>query len=201
MRLLTDPPRLDCGGEHFEPGIGRQVRHIVFLLPGRSPLANEPDLVARHALHAIVEHPVLMAIRNADAASCKVACQPTSGAASPADLLPFLIGQHRIGRDRRPVRDVIPPRVRADPFAARRSQALRASPQWVRAKARWYDTGGACQSSRRGRSGQHRPERRSGVAKARLPTAGRAPSKPGGKGRLTPIPRRPARSRNALRRR
>src|SRR5215211_7011616 len=33
---------------------------------------------------------------------------------------------------------VIPPRVRADPFAARRSQALRASPQWVRAKARWY---------------------------------------------------------------
>jgi hypothetical protein len=47
-----------------------------------------------------------MAIRNADAASCQVACQPTSGAASPADLLPFLIGQHRIGRDRRPVRDV-----------------------------------------------------------------------------------------------
>src|SRR5215213_5845196 len=34
---------------------------------------------------------------------------------------------------------VIPPRVRADPFAARRSQALRASPQWVRAKARWYE--------------------------------------------------------------
>src|SRR5215213_7129441 len=33
---------------------------------------------------------------------------------------------------------IIPPRVRADPFAARRSQALRASPQWVRAKARWY---------------------------------------------------------------
>src|SRR5215218_11412682 len=34
---------------------------------------------------------------------------------------------------------LIPPRVRADPFAARRSQALRASPQWVRAKARWYE--------------------------------------------------------------
>src|SRR5829696_4578052 len=34
--------------------------------------------------------------------------------------------------------EVIPPRVRADPFAARRSQALRASPQRVRAKARWY---------------------------------------------------------------
>jgi hypothetical protein len=34
---------------------------------------------------------------------------------------------------------VLPPRVRADPFAARRSQALRASPQRVRAKARWYN--------------------------------------------------------------
>ena len=33
---------------------------------------------------------------------------------------------------------VIPPRVRADPLAARRSQALRASPQCVRPKARWY---------------------------------------------------------------
>src|SRR5215211_7872646 len=39
---------------------------------------------------------------------------------------------------------IIPPRVRADPFAARRSQALRASPQWVRAKARWYEAAWAC---------------------------------------------------------
>ena len=43
--------------------IGRQVRHIVFLLPGRPPLADEPDLVTRHALHTVIEHPVLMAIR------------------------------------------------------------------------------------------------------------------------------------------
>ena len=66
--LFTDPPSLDRGSERLDGGIGRQVRHIVFLLPGRPPLADEPDLVARHALHAVIEHPVLMAIRNADTA-------------------------------------------------------------------------------------------------------------------------------------
>jgi hypothetical protein len=30
------------------------------LLPGRPPLADEPDLVARHALHTVIEHPVLI---------------------------------------------------------------------------------------------------------------------------------------------
>jgi len=84
MRLLTDPPRLDGGGQHLERGIGRQVRQVVFLLSGRPALADEPDLLARHALHAIVEHPVLMALRNADTTSRKEACEPTSGAPTPA---------------------------------------------------------------------------------------------------------------------
>ena len=66
VRLFTDPPRLDRGGEHFgldrggehfgldrggehfERGVGRQVRHAVFLLSGRSALAGKPDLVTRH---------------------------------------------------------------------------------------------------------------------------------------------------------
>ena len=63
--LFTDPPGLDRGSERLDGGIGRQVRHIVFLFPGRPPLADEPDLVTRHALHTVIEHPVLMAIRNA----------------------------------------------------------------------------------------------------------------------------------------
>lgn len=74
--LLADPSRFDRGGERFEGGIGRQVRHIVFLLSGRPPLADEPDFVARHELHTIVEHPVLMAIRNPDTAGCEDTCQP-----------------------------------------------------------------------------------------------------------------------------
>ncbi|GLS35785.1 hypothetical protein GCM10010869_13740 [Mesorhizobium tianshanense] len=50
---------------------------MVFLLSGRPPLANEPDLFARHALHPIIEHPVLMAIRNADTAGREETGQPT----------------------------------------------------------------------------------------------------------------------------
>src|ERR1700691_1141644 len=50
VSLFTDPPGLDRGSERLDGGIGRQVRHIVFLLPSRPPLADEPDLVTRHAL-------------------------------------------------------------------------------------------------------------------------------------------------------
>ena len=32
--LFTDPSGLDRGSERLDGGIGRQVRHIVFLLPG-----------------------------------------------------------------------------------------------------------------------------------------------------------------------
>ena len=68
MRLLTDPSGFDRGGERFEARVGRQVRHIIFLLAGRPAFADEPDLVARHALHAIIEHTVLMTVRHAHAA-------------------------------------------------------------------------------------------------------------------------------------
>ena len=85
MRLFTDPSRLDRGGEHFERGIGRQIRYVIFLFPGRSSLADEPDFVAWHALHAVIEHPVLVAIRNADTTSREEACQPTFGSAAPTD--------------------------------------------------------------------------------------------------------------------
>src|SRR5664279_1587515 len=64
MRLLADPSGFDRGGEHLEARVGWQVRHIVFLLASRPAFADEPDLVARHALHTIVAHAVLMAIRN-----------------------------------------------------------------------------------------------------------------------------------------
>src|SRR3954471_24580296 len=58
MSLLADPPGLDRGGEPLEGDIGRQIRDIELLLSGRPPLADKPDLVSRHALHPIVEHPV-----------------------------------------------------------------------------------------------------------------------------------------------
>lgn len=100
MRLFADPPRLDRGGEHFERGIGRQVRRVIYLLSGRSPLADKPDLVTRHALHAVVEHPVLMTFRDADPASREEAGQPPLGAAPPANLPSSVVGQHRLSGHR-----------------------------------------------------------------------------------------------------
>ena len=105
--LFTDPSGLDRGCERLDGGIGRQVRQIVFLLPGRPPFANEPDLLARHALHTIIEHPVLMAIGNADTAGREETCQPTFCAPPPADLLPFPSRQHRFSRERGLIRDVV----------------------------------------------------------------------------------------------
>jgi hypothetical protein len=107
MRLLTDPSGFDRGGEHLEARIGRQVRQIVFLLASRPALADEPDLVAGHALHTIIEHAVLMAIRNADTAGREETCQPTFGAPPPADPLPFPSSQQRFGSDRGLIRDVV----------------------------------------------------------------------------------------------
>jgi len=54
MPLFADPSRLDRGGECPEAGVWRKVGHVVFLLACRSALADEPDLLARHALHATV---------------------------------------------------------------------------------------------------------------------------------------------------
>ena len=73
MCLFTDPSGFDRSDEHLDGGIGRQVRHIVFLLSVLPPRADEPDLIARHALHTIIGHAVLMAVRNPDAAGCEEA--------------------------------------------------------------------------------------------------------------------------------
>ena len=51
------------GGAHFERSIGQQVRDVMFLLSGRSALADKPDLVARDAFHADTEHTVLITFR------------------------------------------------------------------------------------------------------------------------------------------
>jgi hypothetical protein len=50
---------------------------------------------------------VLMAIRNADTAGREETCQPTFGAPPPADSLPIPSSQHRFGRDRGLIGDVV----------------------------------------------------------------------------------------------
>jgi hypothetical protein len=46
VRLLADPPGFDRGGKRLEADVGRQIGDVVFLLACRSPLANQPDLLA-----------------------------------------------------------------------------------------------------------------------------------------------------------
>ena len=107
MRLLTDPSGFDRGGEHSE-GSHRLVSstHSIFACQ-RPAFADEPDLVARHALHTIIAHAVLMAIRNADPAGREEACQPTFGAPPPTDPLPRRCGQQHFSSDRGLIGDVI----------------------------------------------------------------------------------------------
>ncbi|GLR66630.1 hypothetical protein GCM10010909_13100 [Acidocella aquatica] len=94
VRLLTDPSGLDRGGQRFDGGIGRQVRHIIFLLACQTPLADEPHLRARHALYTIIEHLMLMAVGHPNTASGKAACQVTFRTLTLGDLFPFFPGQH-----------------------------------------------------------------------------------------------------------
>ena len=107
VRLFTDPSCLDRGGECLEGGIGRQVRYIVFLLSVRPSLSHEPDFFTRHGLDATIEHAMAMAIGNPDTAGREETGQATFGASPPTDLLPFLIGQHRLDADRGTVGNMI----------------------------------------------------------------------------------------------
>src|ERR1700691_2122230 len=52
--LLADPSGLDRGGERLEGGVGRQGGKIVFALARGATLADQPGLLARHVLHALV---------------------------------------------------------------------------------------------------------------------------------------------------
>ena len=94
VRLFTDPPGFNRGGQHLDRGIGRQVRDIIFLRAGQTSFADEPHLAARHALYTIIKHPMLMAVGHPNAAGGEAACQPIFRALTPGDLFPFFPGQH-----------------------------------------------------------------------------------------------------------
>src|SRR3954469_11898818 len=46
VRLFANPARLDGGGQGTQRGPRRQVCEVVFALPARAPLADQPDLIA-----------------------------------------------------------------------------------------------------------------------------------------------------------
>ena len=52
-------------------------------LKGKTTFAHEPDLIARHELHSIIEHTVLMAVRHTDMVGREETCQPPFSAPPP----------------------------------------------------------------------------------------------------------------------
>lgn len=107
MRLFADPSGLDRGGELFEAHIGRQIRHIVFLLACGPTFADEPDFLSRHALHTIVAHAMLMAVRDANTMRREERCESAFRAPASTDLLPFCVSQSRLSGDGRLFGDVV----------------------------------------------------------------------------------------------
>jgi hypothetical protein len=97
MRLFANPSGFDRGGERFEARIGWQVGHIVFLFARRSAFADEPDFLARHALHAIVAHAMLMPVGDTNATRREETRQPAFRAPAPTDPSPCRVGQRRFG--------------------------------------------------------------------------------------------------------
>src|ERR1700722_6522239 len=91
--LLADPSRLDRGGERPEAGVGRQVGKIVFALARGAPLADEPGLLARHALHALVMDALWRTIGDPHAHGGEGSRQRPFGSLAPADASPLCVAR------------------------------------------------------------------------------------------------------------
>ncbi len=107
MRLFANPSGFDRGGERFEARIGWQVGHIVFLFARRPAFADKPDFLARHALHTIVAHAVLMPIGDTNTPRREETPQLAFRASAPTHPSPCRVGQRRFGGDGGLFRDVV----------------------------------------------------------------------------------------------
>ena len=85
MSPFADPARLYRNGEGFEAGVGGEVGQIVFLFAGGAPLADEPNLLARHMLHAFVADPLRRSVGDAHANGGEAGVQKTLRSLAPTE--------------------------------------------------------------------------------------------------------------------
>src|SRR5271170_6775022 len=104
--LLADPSRLDRGGERLEVGVGRQVGKIVFALARGAPLADEPGLLARHVLHALLMDALWRTIGDPHTHGGKRGRQSPFGSFTPGHASPLRLGEPVFGRRGELIRDV-----------------------------------------------------------------------------------------------
>src|SRR5260370_7957234 len=99
VRLLAGPAGLDRRGEGFEIGVGGEVGKIIFLLSGRAPLADEPDLFAWRVLHASVAYALRRTVGDAHANCGEAGFQGSLRSLAPTQGSPLCAGQHVFGLD------------------------------------------------------------------------------------------------------
>src|SRR6201995_2498695 len=97
MGLFAGPSGLDRGGERLEVGVGRQVGKIVFALARGATLADEPGLLARHVLHALVVDALWRTIGAPHAHGGEGGRQRPFGSFTPADAPPLCGGENVFG--------------------------------------------------------------------------------------------------------
>jgi len=100
MGLLADPSRLDPGSQAAQIHLGWQVGEIVFLLSGRTVLADEPSLVAGKTLAGFVPYPLPRPVGDAHTDGSKASLQLAFRAVTPTHSSPFDFGQHLFSRSR-----------------------------------------------------------------------------------------------------
>jgi hypothetical protein len=96
--LLADPSRLDRGGERLEAGVGRQVGKIGFALARGAPLADQPGLLARRVLHALLMDALWRTIGDPHAHGGEGSRQEPFGSFTPADAPPRCGGENVFSR-------------------------------------------------------------------------------------------------------
>src|SRR5271157_503824 len=100
MSLLADPSRLYRRSQAAQVHLGGQVGKIIFFLPGRAVLADEPGFVAWKMLLTFIPYPLRGPVRGAHTDSSKSGFQPTFRPAAPTHSFPLGTGQHVFSRDR-----------------------------------------------------------------------------------------------------
>jgi len=72
---------------------------IVFLLAGRTPLADEPNFFARHVLHALVADPLRRPVGDAHADGGEASLQRSLCSLAPGERAPFRLGERVFSAD------------------------------------------------------------------------------------------------------
>src|SRR3712207_1459745 len=93
VRLLSDPTRLDRGGEGAQRCPRRQVAEVVLALAARTPLADQPGLLARQVTIVGPDR----AVADPDAGRREPGGECPLGAVPPRHPPPGEVGQHRLG--------------------------------------------------------------------------------------------------------